>query len=238
MPANTAGHALIPNEASRTISNMKNAKPPTKHQIKSEATRAALLLAAEEIFARDGFERAQIDEIAKKSGRTRGAVYAQYKTKEQLFFALIEQRMETAVREFGLLTVETREDDFAARLAALRKYYSEPKDPQGAILELELKLYALRHPESIAELREHYKRIHPKGGAAEYFGIRQETARSRVDNRILSLSALRSGLMLAMLFEPDLFSVKEVRLMLGEVFDGLFPEAGKVQGKARKAKRK
>ena len=229
---------MIQAEASRTISKMKNVKPPTKHQIKSEATRTALLRAAEEIFARDGFERAQIDEIAKKSGRTRGAVYAQYKTKEQLFFALIEQRTETAVREFGFLTAETKEDDFAARIAALRNYYAQTKDPQGAILDLELKLYALRHPESMAEQRERYNQLYPKGDAAKYFGVQQESGRSRVDNRILSLAALRSGMMLAMLFQPDLFTAKEVQLLLAEVFDGLFPYAGKGQENATKTKQK
>jgi AcrR family transcriptional regulator len=225
---------LLHARASHTITKMKNTKPPSKHRIKSEATRTALLKAAEEIFARDGFERAQIDEIAKKSGRTRGAVYAQYKTKEQLFFALIEQRMETAVREFRRLTAETKEDDFAGRLTALRNYFAEPKDPQGGILELELKLYALRHPESMAELRERYEQLYPKSDAAKYFGVQQESGRSRVDNRILALGALRSGLMLSMLFQPNPFTAKEVRFLLGEVFDGLFPEAGKGRGNTTK----
>ena len=215
---------------------MKRTKPPSKHRIKSEATRTALLRAAEEIFARDGFERAQIDEIAKKSGRTRGAVYAQYKTKEQLFFALIEQRMETAVREFTQLTAETKEDDFAGRLTALRGYFSEPKDPMGGILELELKLYALRHPEAMAELRSRYEQLYPKKDRGKYFGVEQESGRSRVDNRILALGALRSGLMLSMLFQPNVFTTKEVRFLLGELFDGLFPEV--LKGSAMPSKKK
>jgi hypothetical protein len=49
---------LIEPKASRNITQMKNAKPLTKHQIRSEATRTALLEAAAEIFARDRFQPA------------------------------------------------------------------------------------------------------------------------------------------------------------------------------------
>jgi AcrR family transcriptional regulator len=93
---------------------MKRPKPPTKNQLKSEATRTALLQAAEAIFERDGFERAQIDEIAKKSGRTRVAVYAQYKTKEQLFFALQEHRIESAIHDVEAAISAIDERDFQA----------------------------------------------------------------------------------------------------------------------------
>ena len=63
----------------------------TKHQQRTEATRRALLRSARRIFARDGFEASRIEDIAAAIGHTRGAFYAHFKTKEDLFFVLLEE---------------------------------------------------------------------------------------------------------------------------------------------------
>ena len=201
---------------------MSESTSPSKHQIKSTATRSALLEAASEVFISKGFERAQIDDIAKRAGRTRGAVYAQYKTKEQLFFALIERHMEKAFSDFEEL-VAGIEGSVEARLLALRTYYSKTIEPQNSILDLELKLYSLRHPEAMEELRVRYDDLFIKDTAGEYFGLKDREGRSKVDNRIIALEALKSGLVLASIFQPNRLTDSEVRFILSEVFDGLFP---------------
>lgn len=204
---------------------MKSHKPQTKHQIKSEATRRELLQAAESIFARDGFERAQIDEIAQEAGRTRGAVYAQFKTKEQLFFALLEQQMLVARDELRALTDSEEGSGHQARLAALRAFYSKPKNTQAAILDLEMKLYALRHPDVMPELRESYLRLYRAREFEGYFGVRQAPGTSKIVNRVFALGALKSGLLLTLNFLATEVSAKEASRLLSEVFDGLFPTA-------------
>ena len=211
-------------------------KPPSKHQLKSDATRAALMQAAESIFARDGYERAQIDEIAKKSGRTRGAVYAQYKTKEQLFFALQEQRIESAVMEVRALVASIDENDSASRLEALRQYYAELRDEQGAILDLELKLYALRHPESADEWRNRYVHSFSVGRFDSQFQVPHQPGTSLIASRVMALAALKSGLLLSSFFLPDVFTRKETKLLLLEVFDGLFPQLPRHRGRQLKVK--
>ena len=50
-----------------------------------------LLAAAEKTFARDGFEAARLEDIASLAGYTRGAFYANFKSKEDIFFALLEE---------------------------------------------------------------------------------------------------------------------------------------------------
>ena len=215
---------------------MKPLKAPTKHQVKSDATRRALLETAEVIFARDGFERAQIEEIARESGRTRGAVYAQFKTKEHLFFALLEQHIRISTEELRSLDEDKGEADHPARLAALRKRYSQPKNIRTAILELEMKLYALRHPESMPELRESYLRLYHAEEFAEYFGIQRAPGTSKVTSRAFALGALRSSLLLTMDFLPDQLGAKETTLLLTEVFDGLFPASPSVKTPTTRAK--
>ena len=49
------------------------------------------MLAAEQTFARDGYEAARLEDIAARAGYTRGAFYANFESKEDIFFALLEQ---------------------------------------------------------------------------------------------------------------------------------------------------
>ena len=52
---------------------------------------------AEKIFARDGFEAAKLEEIAADAGYTRGAFYANFDSKEDLFLALLEKEITTRI---------------------------------------------------------------------------------------------------------------------------------------------
>lgn len=56
-----------------------------------QKTRARLLDAAFEIFARNGVHAASVEMITEAAGFTRGAFYSNFSTKEELFFALMER---------------------------------------------------------------------------------------------------------------------------------------------------
>lgn len=197
------------------------ATKPNKHQMRSEVTRTALLQSATKIFVRDGFEKAQIDEIAADAGRTRGAVYAQFKTKEELFLAALEQRMNRAIEEVQR-TIEDTIADPASRLRALRKYVASNFDPTWAILDLEFRLYGLRHPNAIQRLQQLYQRIYRFEVLSQLYGLREERGRSKLRSRLIALNAIGSSLLLAAQSESEL-TAKETRLLLEEIFDGLFP---------------
>src|SRR6266567_1908379 len=64
----------------------------SRQQLRTQETQKRLLDAAQEIFIRDGFEAAQLDAIAARAGRSKGAVYTHFKSKEDLFLALFEHR--------------------------------------------------------------------------------------------------------------------------------------------------
>jgi AcrR family transcriptional regulator len=64
--------------------------PRTKHTERSEATRAALVAAARPLFAERGFAGVGTEEIVRAAGVTRGALYHQFRDKEDLFAAVFE----------------------------------------------------------------------------------------------------------------------------------------------------
>jgi AcrR family transcriptional regulator len=64
--------------------------PRSKHAERSEATRAALVAAARPLFAERGFAGVGTEEIVRAAGVTRGALYHQFRDKEDLFAAVFE----------------------------------------------------------------------------------------------------------------------------------------------------
>jgi AcrR family transcriptional regulator len=71
-------------------------RPPKRKRLssaeKKAATRAALLEAAARVFGRGGFYGASVEEIAEEAGFSRGAVYSNFESKEDLFMTLLEER--------------------------------------------------------------------------------------------------------------------------------------------------
>ncbi len=68
---------------------MSESKPPTSPPRRSEATRTAILTAARERFATDGYERATIRAIAKDANIDPSMVMRYYGNKEGLFAAAV-----------------------------------------------------------------------------------------------------------------------------------------------------
>jgi AcrR family transcriptional regulator len=62
-------------------------------------TRARLLDAAAEVYARQGFAGATLDEVAAEAGFTKGAVYGHFGSKENLLLALVEEYLAGQVAE-------------------------------------------------------------------------------------------------------------------------------------------
>jgi AcrR family transcriptional regulator len=62
-------------------------------------TRSALLKAGRGLFTHEGFHGATLDRVAAEAGFTKGAVYASFPTKADLFLAIFEERCEARCAE-------------------------------------------------------------------------------------------------------------------------------------------
>ena len=116
-----------------------------------ERTRAELLEAAAIVFARRGYAAASVQEIADVAGRTTGAIYAHFATKEELFLALLDERQARRGAVARELAADGRGviDRFAA-------WFDSERDDTDDwdLLTLEFWLYVARHPELAAEYTE------------------------------------------------------------------------------------
>lgn len=185
----------------------------TKHQLRTEATRRALLDSARRIFARDGFEACRIEDVAAATGHTRGAFYAHFRSKEDLFFALWEQEAERRVAQIEALIEGCRTD--AQRLAALRDFFvSRITDRRWAMLMMEFKLFAVRHAELRPRLAATHRRIRASlqiEGIDESFGQHKRAA----------LEATLTGFSVEHAYDPLRLPKRQAMDLLGLLFDAL-----------------
>ena len=125
---------------------MKSRSTTSRHQERSDATRTRLIRSAEKIFARDGFEAAKLEEIAAEAGYTRGAFYANFDSKEDLFFALLEGEVSSRINTVERMTRSVQDPE--AKVLAFREFFlTISQDRRWSLLALEFKLFAVRHPE-------------------------------------------------------------------------------------------
>jgi AcrR family transcriptional regulator len=115
-------------------------------QQRAHATREQLVDAAREIFARDGFELARLEDIAAAAGKTRGAFYAHFRDKEDVFFAIFEENMARDQERItpSLTAATTREERVEVLVQHLATLLN---DRRRMLLSLEFKAYAIRHPQ-------------------------------------------------------------------------------------------
>jgi len=59
-------------------------------QQRSEETRAKILESAIKLFSNQGFNKASVDDICKEAGISKGAFYHHFKSKQELFLALLD----------------------------------------------------------------------------------------------------------------------------------------------------
>jgi AcrR family transcriptional regulator len=83
---------------------MKDARRDGRRSEVRGTARERLLASAARVFAERGYARASIDEIALDAGVTKGAVYWNFESKEELFFALLDQRLDAGARRLMGLT--------------------------------------------------------------------------------------------------------------------------------------
>ena len=82
----------------------------------SDERKAQILNAAEGVFTKRGFNEARMDDIAEKTGLSKGTLYLYFKSKDDLIIAILERIFQ---REFRQLE-DLQQDDISASDAMLK----------------------------------------------------------------------------------------------------------------------
>jgi AcrR family transcriptional regulator len=195
-------------------------RPAILRQDRSELTRARLIRSAEKIFARDGFDAAKLEEIAAEAGYTRGAFYANFSSKEDLFFALLEGEISSRIE-----TIESIMKDLAdpeSKLRVFRDFFlTLSQDRRWILISLEFKLFAVRHPEVRARLAAMNRRL-----AEPRIRILQQVLQGSGRNPseaatavAMSLSAATNALALEHMLDRNAMPEPAMKRMLASYFD-------------------
>src|SRR4051812_8661222 len=126
-------------------------------------TREKLFEAAARVCEERGIGGASIEDIAAAAGFTRGAFYSNFKSKDELIIAMMEEHVEQSIRRMHELLAEHKTlPDF---INALRNMDRSKQDPLGRspLLHMEMILFVARaekrRPELAKRLRARRKLI-------------------------------------------------------------------------------
>src|SRR6266487_2275168 len=118
-------------------------------------TRAHLLEAAADVFARRGFHGASVEEVSDVAGYTKGAVYSNFASKDELFLAVLQDRMRSQVEFLERLSEQAK----AAPGGSLIPPDLDWLDLKWCLLAFEFWLPALRNPAVGERLAEVYRQF-------------------------------------------------------------------------------
>ena len=95
---------------------------------RTEATTGALVDAARELFARDGYDATSLDAVAARAKMTKGAVYHHFDGKRQLFEAVFTREVEQLATPL-VEAYARKKDPWEAFKAGCRAFLDECLDP-------------------------------------------------------------------------------------------------------------
>jgi AcrR family transcriptional regulator len=178
-----------------------------------QRTRDELVDAAERLFSKQGFHSTSLDAVAADAGFTKGAVYSNFESKEDLFFAVYERRvdlrveqMEAAVREASTLQ--------EALQGLIPGGGRRPEADDGWLAAFfEFWAHVLRHPELRERFAAQHRRvIEPLAETSQRF----EQLRDRPEDAYKLATArfaMQLGLQLERLTQPDVVDADLSRRM-------------------------
>jgi AcrR family transcriptional regulator len=169
---------------------------------KRARTRARLIEAAAEVIGEKGYERASLEEVAARAGMTRGAIYGNFKSKDELLLAFVESRWRP------IAPVLKKGASLKAQLRIIAKATTKAADERRAMAvgALSFQIYALTHEEvrqHMAAMSAQIYRAMEKG-LAEY--IDEKDLPMPLGRFIRVLHALSDGLMFSRFLDPEQFT--------------------------------
>jgi AcrR family transcriptional regulator len=168
---------------------------------KRARTRAKLLAAARELIREQGHERTTLREVARRAGMTSGAIYGNFRDREDLFIALADAYWPPIKPQFPA------NPTFAELMRGLAEALINaiPDRRLAAAGRLTGMAYALNHEAMRARVREITTRSYEAGAAWLRTAADSRDLPMSADTLVRVLHALIEGLTFQRLLTPELF---------------------------------
>jgi AcrR family transcriptional regulator len=190
---------------------------PSREEKKAE-TRGKLLDAAATVFAQKGIAGASLDDVADAAGLTKGAVYSNFDSKEDLVWTLLEERLgQESLAIIPQVDSSHTQEEQALEAGELFMNLAD-RERDMFLLEYEYMLYIARHPEKRRKNNFTRRRDEVAGiiqAQAEEAGAQLPMPATDLAT---ALFALGSGITLEWLVNPDEVPVDLFGRMLGVIF--------------------
>jgi AcrR family transcriptional regulator len=177
---------------------------PLTRKEKQAKTRSALLKSAAKLICRKGITEASVDEVARDAGYTKGAFYANFKSKEEMFLVMLD---EAYAEELHRLEAHLSGDEPVEEVRASAEDFIRfvRADPEWPRLYFEFVVYAARNPEFREELATRNRAMKERiaevirNWAAEF----QSEPPFPYEDIATMLFCLADGFLVQQLVEPD-----------------------------------
>ncbi len=188
---------------------------------KKARTRAQLIDAAATVFARRGYVAASLDEVAEEAGLTKGAVYSNFAGKEDLFQAVIEDRLNAPMKDIAQIIDTSTGTTEEQAMAGARAFVGVVEQEREVfLLALEMNIHVARNPELKHAFAERYRE--QMAEVADIITQHADTSGDALplpaDQMAIAVQALSQGIALHALVDPR--SVPDD--LLGRVYALLF----------------
>ena len=178
--------------------------------------RERLLATALTVFTERGYDGSTLDQVAAAAGFSKGAVYSNFASKDELFLALMDRQVEDYVARIRDVLLETG-DDSSGRLTgdALTVMLSQDRDWQ--LLFLDYVGRAARDPRMREHLAAHRARVRELVAESVQNVLGDERNGLDAPSIAVTLLALSNGLAIERFIDPDAVSDS----LLGDILNTL-----------------
>jgi AcrR family transcriptional regulator len=186
-------------------------------------TREALMESAATLAVRRGIEGASLDEVAGLAGVTKGAVYANFSSKEDLFMSMLDAHFEARLEELDRIMSTEADPDAQAREAAQGLMRVLAAQPEWHQLFFEFAVHATRNEAFRQQLVARYRLLRERlanllAERVERLGI--DPIVPPADVAAMAF-AMANGIALERLLEPEAVPDTMFGDMLAAFFTGL-----------------
>jgi AcrR family transcriptional regulator len=186
-------------------------------------TRELLVAAAERVFVSKGFHASSVEDVAEEAGFSKGAVYSNFESKDELFLSVLEARIDSRALAIESSIDPTKPVAEQAVQAGNGFFDVFLGQHEWSLLLVEYAAHAARHEELRDRFAQRNRRVRTSMAALidQHLGALGLTSAVPSDQLATILFSLGTGIIMEKLTDPTAVADDTFGTALGLLFAGL-----------------